>query len=90
MMSKIDDAIERIKILECPTGNVEARVVQILEDYGVASSNEISIERDKYTDNVKGEAYRAKISGDANKSIIVVAESGLDDYVAKVTDVYMS
>ncbi|KGK85989.1 hypothetical protein [Clostridium sp. HMP27] len=88
-MSKIDDAIERIKILECPTGNVEARVAQILEEYGVASSNEISIERDKYIDNVNGEAYRAKILGDANQSIIVVAESGLDDYVAKVTDVYM-
>lgn len=88
-MSKIDDAIERIKILECPTGNVEARVAQIIENYGVANSNEITVERDKYVDNVKGEAYRAKISGNVDKSIIVVAESGLDDYVAKVTDVYM-
>lgn len=89
-MSKIDDAIERIKILECPTGNVEARVAQIIENYGVANSNEITVERDKYVDNIKGEAYRAKISGNVDKSIIVVAESGLDDYVAKVTDVYMS
>lgn len=88
-MAKIDDAIERIKILECPTGNVEARVTQILEEYGVANSNEIAIERDKYVDNVNGEAYRAKISGDVDKSIIIVAQSGLDDYVAKVTDVYM-
>lgn len=89
-MAKIDDAIERIKILECPTGNVEARVTQILEEYGVASNNEITVERDKYADNVNGEAFRAKISGNIDKSIMVVAQSGLDDYVAKVTDVYLS
>lgn len=88
-MARIDDAIERIKILECPTGNVEARVTQILEDYGVAEGSNISVERDKRFDNTKGEAYRAKISGDNKQSIMITAESGLDDYVAKVTDVYM-
>ncbi|MEQ8199262.1 MAG: hypothetical protein ABRQ27_14885 [Clostridiaceae bacterium] len=35
------------------------------------------------------EEFRAKISGDNNQSVIVFAKSGVDDYVAKVTDAYI-
>jgi hypothetical protein len=89
-MSKIDAAVERIKILECPTGDVEKRVAGILEDYRVANGSEISVGRDESYDRDGAEAYRARFSGDVGKSIVVLAKSGYDDYVAKVVDAYIS
>jgi len=89
-MSKLEDAIERIKILECPTGDIEKRLVGILENYEVANKDEITIKRDKYFDRHGVKGYEAKISNHANESIIVLAKPGLDDYVAKVIDVYIS
>ncbi|MFL0250916.1 hypothetical protein ACJDT4_10830 [Clostridium neuense] len=86
-MNKINEAIHRIKELECPTGNLENRVEEILEDYRVANRDEISVKRDKYLDKGDSQAYLVKISGQ-NQPIIVLAKSGYDDYVAKVTDVY--
>jgi hypothetical protein len=88
-MSKIEDAIERIKILECPTGEVENRIAGILEDYGVASRSQVEVKRYEGL-RINGAAgFCAKIAGDENQSIIVLANSGMDDYVAKVTDAYI-
>lgn len=89
-MERLEDAIERIKILECPTGEVENRVAGILEDYGVAGRNEIDISRDEKYDRDGAEAFSAKIRGSEGQSIVVLAKSGLDDYVAKVVDAYVS
>lgn len=86
-MNKIDEAINRIKDLECPTGNLENRVEEILEDYRVANKEEISVKRNKNLDKNDSQAYLVKISGQ-NQPIVVLAKSGYDDYVAKVTDVY--
>ena len=88
-MSKIEDAIERIKILECPTGEVENRIAGILEDYGVANRSEIEVKRNEGFDINGAEGFSAKIQGTRNQRIIVLAESGMDDYVAKVRDVYI-
>lgn len=86
-MSKIDEAINRIRILECPTGNLESRVAGILEDYGVANRSNVNIDRDNTLDNGEAQAYRVNIAG-GGPSIVVLAKSGSDDYVAKVVDVY--
>lgn len=88
-MSKIEDAIERIKILECPTGEVENRIAGILEDYGVANRSEIEVKRHGVLNINGAEEFCAKISGTDKQSIIVLASSGMDDYVAKVTDAYI-
>lgn len=88
-MTKIEDAIERIKILECPTGKVENRIAGILEDYGVASRSEVEVKRNKGLDIDGAEAFSVKILGDNNQSIVVLANSGMDDYVAKVMDAYI-
>ena len=88
-MSKIEDAIERIKILECPTGEVENRIVGILEDYGVANRSDLEVKRNEGFDINGAKGFSAKIHGDKNQRIIVLADSGMDDYVAKVTDVYI-
>ena len=88
-MSKIEDAMERIKILECPTGEVENRIAGILEDYGVASRSEVEVKRYEGLNINGAEGFCAKISGGKNQSIIVLANSGMDDYVAKVTEVYI-
>lgn len=86
-MQKIDEAIDRIRILECPTGDLENRVTEILEDYGAADRNNVSVNRDKNFDRDEAQAYRIEIMGE-EQLIIMLAQSGYDDYVAKVTDVY--
>jgi hypothetical protein len=88
-MSKIEDAIERIKNLECPTGDEENRIEEILVDYGIANKNEIEIKKSE-TLNDGATEFCANISGNKNQSIIVLATSGMDDYVAKVKDVYLN
>ncbi|MBC8061704.1 MAG: hypothetical protein H7Y18_13695 [Clostridiaceae bacterium] len=88
-MSKIENAIERIKMLECPTGQVENRITGILEDYGVANRSEVEVKRYEELNINGAEGFCAKISGDKNQTIIVLANSGMDDYVAKVMDAYL-
>lgn len=86
-MNKIDEAIDRIKDLECPTGDIENRVAEILEDYRVTDSSKVNIRRDSKLDSEDAQAYRVEIPG-KDQSFVVMAKSGYDDYVAKVTDVY--
>lgn len=88
-MSKIEDAIQSMKILECPTGEVENRIVGILEDFGVANKSDIEVERYDGLVINGAEGFCVKIAGDKNQSIMVLASSGLDDYVAKVVDAYL-
>lgn len=86
-MKKIDEAIDRIKTLECATGNLENRIVGILEDYGVADRSKIDINRDSNFDTDEAQGYKVKIEGEPG-SIVVVAKSGYDDYVAEVVNAY--
>lgn len=88
-MGNLEKAIKRIRILECPTGEVENRVAGILEDYQVANRNGITVNRDEQRDKNGLEAYSAVISSDETHHITVLAKSGLDDYVATVVDAYM-
>jgi len=88
-MEKFKDAIERIKILQCPTGDVENRVAGILEDYGVANKKEITVNRNEELDSIGAEAYSVQIGGN-KESIVVLARTGKDDYVAEVVGVYMN
>ncbi len=85
-MNKMDEAIDRIKTLECPTGEVENSVALILEDYGVADSDKVYVNRDNRLDRDEAEAYRVKIAG-GGQTFVVLAKSGYDGYVAKVVDV---
>ena len=87
-MSKIEAAIDRIKILECPTGELENRVSGILEDYGIANKDKIVIDRAKTLDSGDAQAYKVNIP-DEGQAFVVMAQSGLDDYVAKVVNVYL-
>lgn len=89
-MSKLEGAIERIKRLECPTGDVQYRVVGILEDYEVVDKGQATISRDTHFDREGLEGYSAKIMGDNKQSLVVLATSGPDDYVAKIVDAYLN
>ncbi len=88
-INNINNAIDRIKALECPTGEVETRVAGILEDYKVANKNELNIYRNEELDKDSNEAYTAVFSNLPNQSLVVLAKSGLDDYVATVVDAYI-
>jgi hypothetical protein len=88
-INNFNSAIDRIKSLECPTGEVENRVAQILEDYNVAKKNEVNINRDEKLDRVGAQAFVASFSNNPNQSLVVLAKSGLDDYVATVVDAYI-
>lgn len=86
-MKKIDEAIDRIRILECPTGDLENRVTEILEDYRISDKSRINVNRDNNLDSGEAQAYRVEIEGE-DQSIMVLAKSGYDDYVATVIDAY--
>lgn len=88
-MNNLKKAVERIKALECPTGDLENRVAGILEDYGIANRNVITVFRAEDRDRDGLEAYSAVVSGSQEPNITVLAQSGLDDYVATVADAYI-
>jgi len=84
-MENLKNAIERLKVMECPTGQVEGKIAGILEEYQVANKTGIEVIRDEASDVNEAQAYVAKING--SKTVTVLATSGTDDYVAKVVDV---
>lgn len=88
-MPNIEDAIERIKKLECPTGDLELRIIEILNDFEIANTGEIDIKcsGEKYDDgSVK---YIVKVKAENKDRIIVFAKSGMDDYVVFVEEAYL-
>ncbi len=89
-MENVGSAIDRIKMLQCPTGELENRVMDILEDYNIVNRNEVVIDRAEDLDKDGAQAYMIKIPDGAVQSIVMYAKSGLDDYVARVTNVYIS
>ncbi|MDR7871204.1 MAG: hypothetical protein RIN55_10110 [Tissierellaceae bacterium] len=89
LIKNLQSAIDRIRSLECPTGEVETRVAGILEDYKVANKNELNIYRNEELDRDGNEAYTATFSNIPNQSLVVLAKSGVDDYVATVVDAYI-
>ena len=88
-MAALTDAIERMKALECPTGDLESRITEIFEDYEAANRKAVTVNRVKELDKDGTKAYRAQISGEQEESVLILVKAGLDDYVAKVVDVYM-
>jgi hypothetical protein len=81
--------MERIKRLECPTGEVESRVAGILEEYHVVGKGQAAVQRDADFDRDGAEGYRTRLQGDNKQSLVVLAQSGDEDYVARVIDVYL-
>lgn len=88
-MPRLEDALARIKRLECPTGDVEYRVARILEDYGIVEKGQAAVSREPQYDREGAQAYRVTIQGEAKDSLLLLAESGPEDYVAKVVDAYI-
>ncbi|MCJ7688657.1 MAG: hypothetical protein MUO60_04980 [Clostridiaceae bacterium] len=88
-MPYIEDAIERLKELECPTGKVENRITGILEDYGIANRSEVEVEKYEGLEINGAKGFCVNIPGVKNQSIIVLENSEMDDYVAKVVDAYL-
>ncbi len=83
-MSDINHAIERIRVLQCPTGELENRIEEILKQYNIDPKDEISVARVTDHDSNGAQAYKAAFA--RGREIIILAESGPDDYVAKVVD----
>lgn len=87
-MKNLESAMERIRRLECPTGEVEERILGIMESYGGVDRNAVQIKRQEDSDRDDGaQAYSANVLRGQNTSMMIYAKSGLDDYVAKVVDV---
>lgn len=82
----INNAIDEIKKIECPTGELEKRVAGILADYDLENITTNSVHRDKHLDERDGKAFCVDT---ANGKLVIMATSGMDDYVAKVVHVYM-
>ena len=83
-MDQMSEALNRIRSLECPTGELENRVADILNDYGIAQRSRIKITKLETTDRDDGETYQVDMP---EQSFVMQAKSGLDDYVVKVVNV---
>jgi len=55
----------------------------------VANKKEITVNRNEELDSIGAEAYSVQIGGN-KESIVVLARTGKDDYVAEVVGVYMN
>lgn len=86
-MDNYDNAYVRIKSLECPTGDLQERIQEILSIYDVADKNDIIITREKSSDHDGMQAFRIDFANEKEQSKIVLAKSGAEDYVSKVFDV---
>lgn len=85
-MSNLNQAVERIKRLECPAEEVESRIEAILLEYGVPAVSPVKNEAVFEADGAH--LYSAEIKGRNYHSLFVLAKTGEEDYVAKVVDVY--
>ncbi|HZJ57293.1 MAG TPA: hypothetical protein VFD89_03525 [Clostridia bacterium] len=89
-MPNIKEAMDRIRILQCPTGQLEERVANILEDHNISPKSEILISREKRLDKDGAEAYTVTISDRLDPAITLLAKSGIDDYVVQIKDIYFN
>ncbi len=88
LMSNIDAAMDRIKDLECPNGELTKRVADILERHGITNAGNVKIEKDQELDNIRTQGFRVSLPG--GESIIILIKSGYDDYVYQVVDAYLT
>lgn len=88
-MGAIKEAMEGIKSLEFPTGELETRIIGILLEYGISNEDEINISRCKDLDREGAKAYIVDFPNREDQSMLVFARSGMDDYVVKILDVYL-
>lgn len=84
-MTTINNAIDEIKKIECPTGELEKRVAGILYEYDLTDMNINAVKRERRLDERDAKAFCADTS---NGKLVIMATSGMDDYVAKVVHVY--
>lgn len=88
-MTKIEEAMDRIKNLECPAGELRSRIAQIMEEYGIENKDKVEVKRYEGI-NINGSAvFHIDIPDSQDESIVIIADSGMDDYVTKVTDAYL-
>jgi hypothetical protein len=86
-VDKMDEALTRLRRLECPAGELEKTVALVLEDYGVANMDDVKVSRYDGMNEDNTQAYRVDISG-TEQSFMLLTRSGYDGYVSKVLDVY--
>ena len=89
ILPQIEDALEKIKSLECSAGELRNRIAGIFEECGIADSNEVTVE--KYDGiSINGSvAFHASIPGTKNKAVTVLAGPGMDGSLTKVNDAYV-
>lgn len=87
-MGNLDEVVEKIRVLECPTGQLGVRLEEILEDYHLGDMDSVRIEEDEdiNLDGTKGYSIEIPEEGE---TIRVFSTAGLDDYVEKVVDAYI-
>jgi secreted Zn-dependent insulinase-like peptidase len=89
-MSNIESIAKRLVGIECPTGEVERRVIsKILDENHNCNSESLRVERVKELDKGEFIAYKASGISSEEKNIIIYVDEGMDHYVAKVVETYI-
>lgn len=85
---KENELVKRIIGIECPTGEVTDRVINVLEDYNPGGEYQITSRPDTDYDETRLRYYRAFSETGDNPDLIMVVKEGKDGYVAKIVDAY--
>jgi hypothetical protein len=88
-MGNLEDALDRIKKIECPTGDLGKWIAGIVEDYNIGPKNEVKVMRVNDLDRNGAKGYKVEVAGQRENSMVVMATFGMDDYVMKVVDAYI-
>lgn len=83
------DVLKRIIGIECPTGNVTDRVINVLEEYNLGGEYQIMSEADDDFDETRLRFYKAFSETADNPDFVMVVKEGKDGYVAKVVDAFV-
>ncbi len=86
-MAGLEHAVKRIQALECPNGEVEERVSEILKEYDGTLENPATVRRDRSLDQDGAEGYSVALSRE--QDMVILTAVGMDDYVAKVVQAYI-
>ena len=85
-MAQMSKFIERMNNMQCPNGEIEDKVKTIVEEYHLASKDQVSVHRETDFDTVEAEGYRLDINNENPMSFKVLTSTGAEDYVIRVIE----
>lgn len=85
-MTQIKEFIERMNNMQCPNGEIEKKVAKLVEQYHLASEDQVNVYRETDYDTAEVEGYRLDIANENPMSFKILTSTGAEDYVIRVVE----